>query len=176
MKGTIVTCMQELVTKKFGPEKWKECLNGAGLGHTLIMTTTDVPDAGVQKLIESISVATKLSMAQVIDAFGEYWSTQYAPEMYGVYFKKAHSARELLVNLDHIHTAMTTTMKGANPPHFDYEWESDKVLLMHYKSHRGLVALMPPLIRGIAKYYHEQVDVKTINNPLRVHFLSNAHA
>ncbi len=175
MKGTIVKCMEELVTKKFGPENWKECLNGAALGQTLIMTTSDVPDAAVQKLVDSIAVTTKLSTAQVVEAFGDYWSTVYAPRIYGVYFKMAKSAKELLVNLDHIHTAMTTSMKGAMPPHFDYKWESDKVLLMRYKSQRGMVAFMPALIRGIAKYYKEQVDVKTSGNTLRVQFISGSH-
>ncbi len=171
MKGTIVKCMEELVTKQFGAEKWKDCLTGAGLpARSVISTTTDVPDVEVTKLIGSIAVVTKLSQEQVIEAFGDYWSTTYAPDIYSVYFEKAKCAKDLLVNLDHIHTAMTKSMKGATPPHFTYEWKGDKVLLMHYSSPRGMVAFMPALIRGVAKYYKETVDVKTTGNTLRVQF------
>jgi hypothetical protein len=163
--------MEELVVKQFGVEKWKDCLQGADLGQTgTIMTNTDVPDDTAHKMVASISAVTKLSKDQVIEAFGDYWSTVYAPDIYGVYFQKAKNAKDLLLNLDHIHTAMTKSMKGAAPPHFTYEWQGDKVLLMHYKSPRGMVEFMPALIRGVAKYYKEKIEVKTTGNTLRVQF------
>jgi len=86
------------------------------------------------------------------------------------YFEKAKNAKELLLNLDNIHTVMTKSMKGAAPPHFTYKSQGDKVLLMHYNSPRGMVTLMPALVRGIAKYYKEKVDVTTTGKTVRVQF------
>jgi hypothetical protein len=171
MKGTILKCMEELVTKKFGAPKWKDSLKHAGLNENVIfMTTSDVPDAQVLSVMKGISTATSLSMDQVTEAFGDYWSTVYAPGIYGVYFEKAKNTRELLLNLDHIHTTMTKSMKGAAPPHFKYEWKSEKELVMHYESPRGLVMLMPALIRGVAKYYKEKLNVEAVGNTLHVRF------
>ena len=88
-----------------------------------------------------------------MEAFGEYWCTVYGPNIYVAYFSDAKSARELLLNLDHIHEVMTKSIKFARPPRFRYEWKGDKLLIMHYESFRGLLALMPGLIRGVGKCY-----------------------
>ena len=122
------------------------------------------------KIVRSIADTNHLSQDQVIEAFGDYWSTVYAPDIYGVYFEKAKNTRELLLNLDDIHTKMTKSMAGAAPPHFTYESPNDKLLLMHYNSKRGMVNFMPALIRGVAKYYKEKVNVQTVGNTLRIQF------
>jgi hypothetical protein len=90
--------------------------------------------------------------------------------LYAVYFGKAKSTRELLLNLDQIHVAMTKSMKSAQPPRFRYEWKGDNDLVMHYDSNRGLVALMPGLIRGLGKYYKDAPQVKVHGNAVQVHF------
>jgi len=171
MKGTIVKCVEELVTTKFGKDKWKECLKKAGLSEQRIYATTeDVPDAEVMGIVKSVSAVASLSMEQVMDAFGDYWCTVYAPGIYKVYFDKAKNAREFLLNLDQVHTTMTKSIKSAKPPHFRYEWQGDKHLIMHYNSERGLVALMPGLVRGVGKYYKEDLKVNTAGNKVHIHF------
>jgi len=171
MKGTIVKCIEELVTKKFGLAKWKECLKKAGVSEgRLYNTTEDVADAEVMAIVKGASAVASLSMEQVMDAFGEHWCTVYAPAVYKVYFEKAKSAREFLLNLDQVHTAMTKSIKSARPPHFRYEWQGDKHLIMHYSSDRGLVALMPGLVRGVGKYFKENLKVSAIGNAVHVQF------
>jgi hypothetical protein len=162
--------MEQLVTTQFGANKWQAATKHAGLDTAKLDFYSDVPDADVHKLTRSIAETAGISLDQVIEAFGDYWSSVYAPSIYSVYFDKAKSSRELLLNLDHIHTNMTKTVKGAAPPHFKYEWENDKVLVMDYDSKRGMVAFMPALIRGVAKYYKEKVSVTLKGNRLRVQF------
>jgi hypothetical protein len=163
--------MEELVTRKFGAAKWKESLKKAGISENRIFNTMeDVPDTEVLAVMKGISAATSLPMDQVTEAFGEYWSTEYAPSIYQVYFSKAKCAREFLLNLDQIHTAMTKRMQSARPPHFRYEWQGDKHLIMHYTSDRGLIALMPGLVRGVAKYYKEKLTVSVTGNAVHVQF------
>lgn len=171
MKGTVVKCIEELVTKKFGLDKWKESLKGAGLPESRFFTTgEDVAEPEVLAILQGISRAVGISMEQVYEAFGEYWSSVYAPVLYDVYFAKAKSTKEMLTNLDQIHVAMTGTIKNAHPPRFRYEWKGDKDLIMHYESSRGLVALMPGLIRGLGKYYNDDPKVTVNGNALQVHF------
>ena len=171
MKGTIVNCLEALVTKKFGAGKWKESLERAGMEESRTFTMLgDVDEAEFIKLMEGFARAASLSMEQVIEAFGEYWSTVYGPNIYGAYFSHAKGARELLLNLDHIHEVMTKSMKSARPPRFRYEWKGEKELIMHYESGRGLVILMPALIRGVGKYYKERLTAQVVGNAVHVHF------
>ena len=171
MKGTIVKCMEDLVTKKFGVAKWKESLKNAGLPENRYFSVSDdVPDAEIMAIMKGIATAGNLTMDQVMDAFGDYWSCVYGPDLYNVYFAKAKSTRELLLNLDNIHVVMTKSIKSAHPPRFSYEWKNDKVLVMQYQSQRGLVALMPGLIRGLGKYYKDNPKVTVSQNQVEVQF------
>ena len=171
MKGSIVECIRELVTRKFGAAKWKEALKKAGLPEgQLFSSLEDVPDSQVLAIMKGVADAASLTMPQVMEAFGEHWSSQYAPSVYKPYFASVKSTRELLLKLDEIHLAMTRSMKSAHPPRFRYEWKGDHHLVMHYQSQRGLVALMPGLIRGLGKQFKDNPSVNIIGNEVHVKF------
>jgi hypothetical protein len=172
MKGTIVKCLEELVTKKFGDAKWKESLKKAGIPESRrFATMEDVEDTEILAIMAGMSSVAFSSMDQTMEAFGEYWSSVYAPALYGVYFAKAKSTREMLLNLDQIHVSVTNTMKPAHPPRFRYEWKGDDTLIMHYNSNRQLVALMPGLVRGLGKYYKDNPKVRLSGNAVEIKFL-----
>jgi len=171
MKGTVVNCIAELVRNRFGEAKWRESLSKAGLSENKIYGCLgDVDDAEVTAVMNGASEAASLPIEEFTEAFGEFWSQKYAPAIYESYFRKAKNARELLLNLDEVHTAMTKSMKSARPPHFRYEWLGEKHLIMHYCSHRRLVTLMPGLIRGVANYYGETLTVHTKGNAVHIQF------
>jgi len=171
MKGTIINGLEELVTQKFGAEQWSASLKTAGIPELRVYGTfEDVPDSEVLSLFSAVSAVIDLPLGGVLEAFGEYWSTEYAPRVYEAYYVGAKNARDLLLRMDDIHTAMTKTLKLARPPRFRYEWRGDKHLIMHYESARGLIALMPGLVRGVGKYYGEQLTVSTVGNAVHVRF------
>jgi methyl-accepting chemotaxis protein len=171
MKGTIANCIQSLVSTKFGLSKWKETLKNAGLAEDKNYSTLeDVPDSEIMALMNGISKAIASSLPQVMDAFGDYWATAYAPSIYKSFFDSAKSTRELLLRLDEIHMAMTRTIKNAKPPRFTYEWQSDTHLVMHYQSDRGMVALMPSLIAGLGKFYKDAPSTKVVGNAVHITF------
>ncbi len=171
MKATIMNCLEELVTRKFGAEAWISSLIGAGLPTSRVYSVfEDVPDGEVERLFKAVSAALDLPLDGVMEEFGEYWSTVYAPRVYEAYYVGARNSRDLLLRLDHIHTAMTKSQRSARPPRFHYEWLGDKYLIMHYESERGLVALMPGLVRGIGKYYGECLSVSTSGDAVHIQF------
>jgi len=171
MKGTIGKCIEDLVVSKFGNAKWMECLKKANLSENRHFSTLeDVPDKDILALVHAVADVAKLTEAQVMDAFGEYWSTVYAPTVYKTYFTMAKSTREFLLSLDNIHVSMTKTIKNAHPPRFNYEWKDEKNLVMHYKSERGLAALMPGLIKGLGKYYKDSPTVSVKGNDVSIRF------
>ncbi len=170
MKGTIVKCLEGLILEKFGAPTWKQILTTSGMPESsFFTTTTNVPDADVVKMIGATATVLKITGEQAMEAFGEYWSTKYAPSIYEVYFAKAKTAREFLMSLDGVHVAMTKNA-GAQPPRFTYKWTHERELVMTYSSARGLVALMPGLIRGVGKYYRETVDVTVTGNDVKIQF------
>jgi len=171
MKGTIINCLEELVTRKFGDEEWTLALKIAGLPKSRIYSTfEDVPDSELHSLLKAVATAVDLPVEGVMEAFGEYWSTVYAPRVYSAYYVGPKNSRDLLLRLDDIHTVMTKSLKSARPPRFRYEWRGDKHLIMHYESNRGLVALMAGLVRGVGKYYGEYLNVSIVGNAVHIRF------
>ena len=66
--------------------------------------------------------------------------------------------------MDQVHFTSTKTIEGAKPSRFDYQWVNDKTLIMHYKSHRGLIDFMVGLIKGVGKYFNEDLRVRKLDN------------
>jgi hypothetical protein len=105
-----------------------------------------------------------ISLVQAADAFGDYWSTVYAPKIYGAFYDTAKSAREFLLKMDDVHTIMTSTVSDAHPPRFEYEWKDDKTLIMKYKSRRGLIDFVVGLAKGVGKYYKEDLNATKLGD------------
>lgn len=175
MKGTIVRCLEEVVRKHGGEAKWHETLAYAGFAKgKYFLIDEDVPDAKVLTLIEGASKSLGLSSAQAMEAFGDHWSTTYAPTTYAFFFQQASNARDFLLKLADVHVKITKKMVNAAPPAFTYDDSDPERLVMTYKSKRGLVALMPGLVRGLAKHYKEQVEVGLAGDKVTIRFLSAA--
>ena len=160
MKGVIVVCLRELVVTRFGQDKWEEALRRVKINpKSSVLPTQDVDDANVLSVIESLCGVLGITSVQAADAFGEYWVTTFAPNIYGIYFRGANNARDLLLKMDNIHELVTSNIPNAHPPRFDYEWRNDNTLIMTYKSQRGLIDFLVGLIKGVGKYYGESLQV-----------------
>ncbi len=165
MKGAIVQCIGDLVKSNFGNDKWEKTLETAGISKTSFFTPIqNVDDEKVMKIIESVCKVANISPAQASDAFGDYWVNVYAPKLYGSYFKGANTSKELLLKMDDIHDKVTKNIPNALPPRFEYEWKNDKTLILKYKSKRGLIGILLGLVKGVGKYYKEDLKVTKISN------------
>jgi methyl-accepting chemotaxis protein len=172
MKGTIGTSLEEFVTQQFGAKEWRRALRIAGAAESkTYCMLDDVPEGEIQSLLRAISVATYLPLGSVTEAFGEYWSTVYAPRVYAPYYVGVRNARDLLLRMDDIHMELTKSMKSSRPPRFRYEWRGEEHLIMHYESDRGLLGWMEGRIRGVGKYYGQCLTVSTAGNAVHVRFL-----
>lgn len=160
MKGVIVKCLGELVREKFGKDKWEDALERSGLDRdSIFLATEDVDDIVALKIVDSVCKVLNISLIQAADAFGDYMVNVFAPKIYAPYYRGVNSAKEFLLNMDKVHVNTTGTKKNARPPRFEYEWKDDNTLIMKYKSERGLIDFMVGLIRGVGKYYKEDLTV-----------------
>ncbi len=164
MKGVIVLALRDMMVERFGADKWKAVLNGAGLAaEPLILPISDVDDAQVFKLVESVCQVLNLTGRQAAEAFGDYWMMTYAAKMYPNLLASATNSRDFLLGLEELHVSLTKTMRNARPPHFDYEWVSPKTLAMRYRSDRGMVDYVVGLAQGVGHYYRETLQVRKLS-------------
>ena len=175
MKGTIPKCLEEMVRARHGQETWDRVKAAAGLArwHTFL-TTEAVSDQMVTDLFGTAAKTLGMPLQQVMDDFGMHWSTVYAPDIYGVYFRRASNAREMLLSMSEVHRVTTGKVPNSAPPRFDYEWLDEDTLRMTYRSERGLAALMPGLIRGVGAHFRERLEVERRGDDMIVRFLGEA--
>ena len=76
----------------------------------MYLASMDVPDADAVALLGSTSKVLKISQEQAFEAFGNYWSTVYAPTLYPNYFARAKGARDFLLNMHSVHETVTRTV------------------------------------------------------------------
>jgi Haem-NO-binding len=163
MKGVIVKCLADLVTEKFGKNKWEDALANCGLDReSVFLATEDVEDEKALKIVGSVCTILNITLAQAADAFGDYWVNVFAPKIYHPYFRGVNSARDFLLKMDNVHKITTDTIPNARPPRFEYEWMGDKMLIMKYKSSRGLIDFMVGLVRGVGKHFNENLMVRKL--------------
>ena len=165
MKGVIVQCLGNLVTEKFGKDKWEDALEKSGVDRNYnCLAFDDVDDEVIIKVIKSTCEVLDITMSQAADAFGDYWVNNFTQKIYGVYYKNKNNAKEFLLNMDNVHNITTKNIKNARPPRFEYKEVDDKTLIMTYKSHRGLIDILIGLIKGVGKHFNEDLQVRKIND------------
>jgi hypothetical protein len=163
MKGTVVVCLQQLVVAKFGREAWARTLQRAGLdAATIVMPLADFDDATVFALIDATCAVTGLTRQQALEAYGEYWVSDYGKRVYGRYYVGCTSARQFFEKLGEVHATVTRTMPMAKPPTFQLDWKDDRCLRLHYASHRNLIDLVVAMARGVGRSFKEELKVAKI--------------
>jgi hypothetical protein len=143
MKGTITTCLAEMVETKFGTDTWTKILDVAQIDtrmrSQLKFATADIPDFQVVALFDATAGVLGLTTEQAADAFGEYWCCHYAP--------------------------------NAPPPRSEYERVDDNTLEVTYKSHRNLLGIYMGLARGVGKLLGEPLEVFALDRDrVRIEF------
>ena len=114
-------------------------------------------------VIKTACESLGLTIVELADVYGDYWINVFAPKVYSPYYN-VDSAREFLLNVDFIHTSITKRIPNAQPPRFNYEWLSHDTLIMTYHSKRGLIDFMVGLIKGVGKYFNEDLKVTKLSN------------
>ena len=170
MKRTIVKAAKNLVISKFGEQVWAKILIETGFNkNKIFFLREDIDDNEVMKLLDNTAKVTGLSLYQVLEAFADHWVNVHLPTVYPhIHFD---DLKEYILSIDEIHVMMTESVPGAKPPRFEYEWKSDKELIMTYKSHRNLIDLVVLILRKLGEKYNEKITVEKIDEKhLRIIF------
>jgi len=165
MKGTILCCLRELAVEKFGRDVWENVLEKAGMDRESIMLAmADMPDEKAMAVLANLCGETGMTLEQVADAFGEYWAVSYAPRIYKSFYIGLRNSKDMLMKADVIHDVATKMMRNAAPPRFIYVEKDKKTLLMTYNSSRNMMPFFLGLIKGVGKYFNEDLTLNVISS------------
>lgn len=166
MKGTIHYCLEESIIKVYGEEAWGKVMTAFGNEADFSFGTQireDIDEVQSIELFVLTSTVLKVPITEIFDVFGEHWCVDYSPRVYGVFYRGMKSTKDAITKLDHVHEVVTGHIKGAYPPRFIYEWESDNVLHITYKSDRNLIDLFISLIKGLDIKFSDTTNIEKLD-------------
>lgn len=172
MKGVIVNCIQEMITSKYGAEKWTKILSDAKIPQgTVFLAHADIEDANILKIIDAVCRQVGWSDKDFSVNFGDYWVNTFSQRLYSHIYRSSKNAKEFLMKMNEVHQEVTRNIPGSKPPQFLFETIDNNTLEITYQSKRGLFELFIGLVMGVGKYYNDALKIdKLSNNKIRVHF------
>ncbi|KAL6091921.1 hypothetical protein STEG23_014323, partial [Scotinomys teguina] len=152
MYGFINTCLQSLVTEKFGEEMWEK-LRASAEVQDAFMTYTVYDDIITIKLIQEACKVLDVSMEAILKLFGEYFFKFCKMSGYDRMLRTlGGSLTEFIENLDALHSYLALSYQEMKAPSFRVEGGADGAILLHYYSDRsGLCHIVPGIIEAVAK-------------------------
>jgi predicted hydrocarbon binding protein len=160
VKGAIFKGIEDVAKSTFGDTAWQRILETAGCKEPFFTAGDNYPDETATALIRAASEVSGLSEETVMLAFGRHWVLHTAQVTYPTLFHLAgDTARSFLMNMNRIHELVTRNLQGAHPPKFEYEFQSEQALLIHYTSKRSLCPILRGLIEGVGLYFNEDLKI-----------------
>ncbi|XP_032773548.1 guanylate cyclase soluble subunit beta-2 isoform X1 [Rattus rattus] len=156
MYGFINTCLQSLVTEKFGEETWEK-LKASAEVQDVFMTYTVYDDIITIKLIQEACKVLDVSMEAILKLFGEYFFKFCKLSGYDRMLRTlGGNLTEFIENLDALHSYLALSYQEMNAPSFRVEGGADGAMLLHYYSDRhGLCHIVPGIIEAVAKDFFD---------------------
>jgi len=170
MKGVILRCLQEIVENRYGKDVWEEALKKADVEDLKVLPVDNIDDSIALAIFKNLCEITGEGVQGIAEEFGRYWINVYSQRLYKTFYNESDTAMDFILKIDEIHQIMTKNI-GTNPPRFKYEWKDDRTLLMKYKSRRNLIDLAVGLLKGVAEYYGEDIQIRKIDeNNIEIRF------
>lgn len=162
MKGIVFTEFLEMVEKEFGMLVADKIVTESELKSGGAYTAVGTYDhAEMVQLVTQLSNETKLSISDLLLAYGEYFF-KVLVDSYPVFFKDVPNAFAFLSSIEnYIHVEVLKLYPDAELPSFDISQKGDKVLEMVYHSERKLAAFARGLINSSIKYFKEEISIET---------------
>lgn len=164
MYGLVNKSIQSLVETNFGIDKWEAIKKRSGIDIDYFISTEPYDDSVTFKLAVAASEELGISVAEVLEAFGEWWILKTSVEKYGGLMQAGgENLKEFLMNLPLFHDRIMMIYPKLTPPEFKITGVKDKSLVVHYFSKReGLVSFMKGLLSGLGKLYETPVVIEHV--------------
>jgi hypothetical protein len=165
MYGLVNKAIEDLVTEKFGAQKWEEICAKANFTESGFISMKSYPDALTYNLVGAASQVLGSDANELLEAFGEYWILYTGRKGYGELLDLAgNSLPEFLKNLDVLHMRVSHLMPNLQPPSFSTRNETESSIEVLYRSHRaGMLPMLFGLIKGLGKKFELECKVTLLS-------------
>ena len=166
MYGIINKSIEELVTEKFGENKWNEVKKVSEIDIDFFISNEPYDDAITYDLAIGISKVMNISLDAVLFTFGEWWILDTTKKKYGGLLKSGGaSLKEFLVNLPQFHNHIMLMYPKLTPPEFNVSDINENNIVVHYLSKRpGLQEFVRGLFSGLGKLYKTNVTIELLQS------------
>jgi hypothetical protein len=164
MYGIVNKAIEELVTENFGIDKWEAIKERSGIDIDMFISNEPYDDDITFKLVGAVSEEMKISVSDVLRAFGEWWIMRTGKEKYGYLMESGgNNLKDFLVNLPLFHNRVMMIYPKLTPPEFKISDVVDNGLNVHYFSKRvGLQDFVHGLLTGLGKFYGCPVNLELL--------------
>ena len=161
MYGMINEGIRDLVIARGGHDAWREVCDAAGIERNDFDSFAPYPDDCTYSLAKCAAARLRLTLTELLHAFGEHWITYTAATGYGEMMKLfGDDFRSCITNLNRMHAHMGGIMPGLTPPRFVCVEHSPSRLTLHYHSTReGLGPMVQGLLTALAQWFKEPVTI-----------------
>ncbi len=159
MHGFILTAIRRFVTSNYGTVAWFSILDEAGLGSKEHVNHLQYPDEEVFKIVGAASKATKMPPGQIVESFGTFVGKDLL-KIYRPLIDPSWKTLDFLLHTEEtIHKVVRSRNTQARPPTLVFSRIDDNSVLLEYSSARKLCALARGIIRGVAEFYREEIEI-----------------
>ncbi|WND01765.1 heme NO-binding domain-containing protein [Temperatibacter marinus] len=162
MLGIVFTEFQEYIEETYSPELYDDVIEDCSdLKSQGVYTSIGRYDySEMLKLVNTLSERTSISTQDLIKTFGHHLFGRFQC-LYPEFFEGISGSFEFLKTIEnHIHIEVKKLYPEAELPTFEFEQESEKVLIFDYQSQRPFADLAEGLLRGCMAYYHEEIAIQ----------------
>jgi hypothetical protein len=161
--GMINEAMRRLVTETAGAEAWAGIAARADAPETFA-SLHYYDDALTYELVGAASDELGSPAADLLRAFGHYWSTRVGPENYAdILGATGTDVVSVLSNLDEMHARLQTLYPDLRPPSFSLVDAGVNVFEVRYSSEReGLEPFVVGLLEGLGDLYGTPATVEQV--------------
>lgn len=161
MYGLVNKAIEQMVCAHFDTATWEAIKRRAEVDVSVFLSMHAYPDDVTYRLVDAASKTLERSHAEVLRAFGRYWTLYTAAEGYGELLKlTGGSLREFLRNLDNMHARVGLSYPQLRPPSFVCADLPEGGMLLHYYSEReGLAPMVIGLLEGLAERFQTPIDI-----------------
>jgi len=157
MHGIIFAELQKYAETKHGKGTWNQLLKKAALENKVYLPIKEYPDTELVGLVAAASSMVGLSVAGVLEDFGEFIAPALM-KMFGHVLLPEWKTIDVIDNTEGtIHSVVRARNPGAKPPELQTVRRSYDEVVLIYTSPRKMCALAIGIGNGLANYFRENI-------------------
>lgn len=162
MHGFIISEIKKYVELKLGAPAWLAVLDKAGLGKKEYENFLNYPDEEAVAIVVTASEITGIPVAAILEDFG-FFLGGHLMKIYRPLIDPSWRTLDFLANVEQtIHHIVRTRNRQAKPPALVCERTSPGEVVILYQSPRNMNALAWGIIKGVAAYYGDEIEVSEV--------------